>query len=261
MPAVRPGAEVLAAPDGTVHVVGVAEDQLQLITGDRRTPLGPAPDDVTAGLSPDGRTAYLAASTRDREQLLAVDPATSAVTATAEPAGSVGDLAAGADGVTLLLDTETGAALQAYGTDLAPAGRPTDLGPDGDPAGLARADDGTAVATLHDPAASLLRLVTVRDGRAGEPVEVADTEDSGADVAVTPDGRRAFVAQAAYGVDPELLALDLATGKEVGSAVLCVGAGDVGALALDPTTGALAAIGACTQRDGPATTVFVVSGT
>ncbi|MGY1771937.1 hypothetical protein [Blastococcus sp. SYSU D00813] len=258
MPAVRSGAEVLAAPDGALHVVGVAEDQLQLLTGDRRTPLGPAAGDVTAVLSPNGRTAYLATSTQHGEQLLAVDPATSAGIATAEPAGRVADLAAGPDGVVVLLDTDAGAALQTYDTTLVPAAEPVDLGPDGDPAGLARADDSTAVATLHDPAASLLRLLTVRDGRAGEPAEVPDTEDSSADVAVTPDGRRAFVAQAAYGVDPELLTVDLATGEEVGSVVLCVGAGDVSAFALDPTTGALAAIDACARRNGPATTVFVV---
>ncbi|MGY1771930.1 hypothetical protein [Blastococcus sp. SYSU D00813] len=254
MPAVGSGAEVLVAPDGTVLVVGVSGNALQLVAGDRLTPIGPAADDVSAVLSPDARTVYAAASLPDRELLLAVDAAAGTVTATRDVPGPVADLAAGPDGVTLLTD----AGLQTYDDALAPVGPPVELNAEGTPAGLALADDGTAVVTLADPAASLVRLVAVRGGRAGTPIEVADTEDSGADVALTPDGRRALLAQAAYGVDPELLTIDLATGEEISSVVLCVGAGDVGALALDATGEAAAAIGACARTGGPATTVFVV---
>lgn len=254
LPAIGSGAEVLVDPDGTVLVAGVSGDALQLVTGDRRTPIGPAADAVTAVLSPDGRTVHVAASLPDRELLLQIDAAAGTVSATRDLPGPVADLAAGPDGVTLL----TGAGLQAYDDDLAPVGPPVELGADGTPAGLALADDGTAVVTLADPAASLVRLVVVRDGRAGTPIAIPDTEDSGADVAVTPDGRRALLAQAAFGVDPELLTIDLATGEEISSVMLCVGAGDVGALALDADGGTAAAIGACARAGGPATTLFVV---
>ncbi|MGY1813308.1 hypothetical protein [Blastococcus sp. SYSU D00820] len=260
VPAVRDGADLLVAPDGTVHVVGrdATTGELQISTGERVTPLGRLPDTTAGALSPDGRTAYLAVTYADGRppELLAVDLASGTTTA-AEPADPVTHLAATTGGgLTALEVTGSGAALTTYGADLRPTGDPTVLSATDRPAGLAVTPDGTAVLTLDGGDSG--QLLTVSGGEVGQRIDLADTEDSGLDLAVSPDGRSAVVPLSAYQAPPALVTYDLGSGEPTGEVVLCPGGnGALGATALSPDGGTLTAIGVC-RDENRVSTAFLV---
>jgi hypothetical protein len=281
IPAVEQGADLLVTPDGAVHVVGTTEatGELQLVTlpADGRAPesasLGSSPDTVAAALFPDGRTLSVASSWDDGRppQLTAVDLSTRAARATGtvdvgQPA-TVTHLTATPDGgLAALLAVDrgvqgAGVVLSRLDVDLRPTGEPLALVPPdavGRPAGLQVTDDGTVVVSIGEaaPGPSRPQLLTVEHGRVRTAIDLRATEDSGLDLAVDPDGRYAYLPEAAYQVEPGVVTFDLSTGKRVGTVVLCIGAGSLGAVALAADGETLTATGVCLA--GFRTTAFVV---
>ncbi|MGY1771922.1 hypothetical protein [Blastococcus sp. SYSU D00813] len=245
---VASGGELLVTPGDVPLVVGTgaAGDTLELVDGPATTSLGAAPEVVAAALSPDGTSLVVAAAGR---QLLAVDPATGEVTATAEVAdGTVTRLASRPDGgVAALVATDggQGTALLRFDAELRPEGDPVELAPKEAtrPADLQVTDDDTVVVTLAT--ADSGRLLTVTDEEVGLTVDLGRSADSGLDLVVSPDGRSATVPLAALQEEARVATFDLDSGEQVGETVLCDGFGSLGATALSPDGDTLVVTGVC----------------
>ncbi|SDC78770.1 hypothetical protein SAMN05660690_2552 [Geodermatophilus telluris] len=260
------GTQLFVTPDGTALVTGPGR-----LT--RVPPGGALPTVVEVGvvgdaaaLSPDGRRLYLAT---DDGRLAAVDAATGEVTATTALAEglTVQSLAVRPDGgpTALLSDARAPdladvAALATWDDDLQQTAGPIELAPDQPasiPSALQVTDDGTAVATLtagsgDDP----FRVVTV----AGEEVTtfpIPGTDRTPADLAVSPDGRVAYLPVVGFEVESGVVTLDLSDGDQLAAAQLCPGQGAFGQVALAADGATLTVVGSCTTAQAPTSLAFI----
>ena len=252
------GDRLLVTADGTVLVIGPG----------RLTTVGAGTVDLAvtgdvAALSPDGRRLYVANGT----ELAAVDPATGAVQGSVEigEGYTVKALAAAEDGPTALMsdaratDLADVAVLGTWSADLEP-GPVVELAPDRPasiPFALRLTGDGTAVVTLtagsgDDP----YRVVVVEDGEVTASHVIPDTDRTPADLALSPDGRIAYLPVAGFEVTSGVISLDLASGEQLADARLCEGQATFGRVAL--AADRLTVIGSCISGAAPSTTAFVV---
>ncbi len=252
------GDRLFVTADGTVLVAGPG----------RLTTVGGGTVDLAvtgdvAALSPDGRRLYVA----DEARLAAVDPATGAVQDSVDLGEglTVTALAATDGGVTALMsdarapDLADVAALGTWSADLAP-GPLVELAPDRPasiPFALRLTGEGTAVATLtagsgDDP----FRVVVVEDGEVTASHAIPGTDRTPADLAVSPDGRVAYLPVAGFEVTSGVITLDLASGEQLADARLCEGQGVFGRVALAGDR--LTVIGSCISSEAPSSTAFVV---
>ncbi len=253
-----PTTRLFTTPDGGVLVLG--PDRLTTVDGgtvDIRVPAD------AAALSPGGDVLYLAGAT----QLSAVDPATGAVRGTVDldDGLTVQALAATDDGVTALMsdarapDLADVAALVTWSADLE-AGPLVELAPDQPasiPFALRVAADGTAVATLTAGSGDdAHRVVVVEDGEVTAFHTIAGTDRTPADLAVSPDGRVAYLPVAGFETTSSVVTLDLGSGEQLADARLCDGQGTFGRVALAGDR--LTVIGSCIDADGSSSTAFVV---
>ncbi|MGY1784672.1 hypothetical protein [Geodermatophilus sp. SYSU D00698] len=252
-----PGEQLFVGPDGAVLVLGPG----RLTTvGVGTVELGV--DGDTAALSPDGRRLYVTGGGR----LAALDPATGAVQATADldPGLTVKTLAAGPDGPVALmsdaraLDLADVAVLGTWTEDLGRAelvelasDRPASI-----PSALRLTDDGDAVVTLTVHGDDPFRVTVVEDGEVTAAHPIPGTDRAPADLALSPDGRVAYLAVAGFEVESGLVTLDLSSGEQLAAGRLCEGQGTFGRVAL--TDDRLTVIGACVGGDNSSTTAFVL---
>ncbi len=245
-------------PDGGVLVLGPGG---LTTVGGGTVALDVAAD--AAALSPDGSRLYVAGGGR----LAAVDPATGRTAATVDldEGLTVTALAARDDGPTALLtdarapDLADVAVLGTWSAELEPA-PVVELAPDRPasiPSALRLAGDGTAVVTLtagsgDDP----FRVVVVRDGEVTASHAVPGTDRTPADLAVSPDGRVAYLPVAGFETTSSVVTLDLTTGEQLADARLCEGQGTFGRVAL--TGDRLTVIGSCITTAASSSTAFVV---
>ena len=252
------GDRLFVTADGTVLVA--APGRLTTVGGET-VELG-VPGEVTA-LSPDGRRLYVAGGT----QLAALDPATGEVQdSVALGRGyTVQALAATDDGVTALMsdaravDLADVAVLAVWDGQLE-AGPVTELAPDSPasvPSALRLTADGTAVVTLtagsgEDP----FRVVVVGDGEVTASHAVPGTDRTPADLAVSPDGRVAYLPVAGFEVESGVISLDLDSGEQLADVQLCDGQATFGRVASAGQR--LTVIGSCITGALPSSTAFVV---
>ncbi|MGY1737031.1 hypothetical protein [Geodermatophilus sp. SYSU D00684] len=252
-----PGEQLFVGPDGAVLVLGPG----RLTTvGGGTVELGVAGE--AAALSPDGRRLYVVAEGR----VAAVDPATGALQATADlaPGLTVKDLAAGPDGPVALmsdaraLDLADVAVLGTWAEDLRRAelvelasDRPASI-----PSALRLTEDGDAVVTLTVHGDDPFRVTVVEDGEVTATHPIPGTDRPPADLAVSPDGRVAYLAVAGFEVESGVVTLDLESGGQIDDARLCEGQGTFGRVAL--TGDRLTVIGACINADNSSSTAFVL---
>ncbi|SFO42788.1 hypothetical protein SAMN05660359_03392 [Geodermatophilus obscurus] len=241
---------VLVAGPGRLTTVGAGTVDLA-VTGD------------VAALSPDGRRLYVA----NGSELAAVDPATGAVQGSVEigEGYTVTALAAAEDGPIALMsdaratDLADVAVLGTWSADLEP-GPVVELAPDRPasiPFALRLTGDGTAVVTLtagsgDDP----YRVVVVEDGEVTASHVIPGTDRTPADLALSPDGRIAYLPVAGFEVTSGVISLDLASGEQLADARLCEGQATFGRVAL--AADRLTVIGSCISGAAPSTTAFVV---
>ncbi|MGY1833137.1 hypothetical protein ACI8AA_22205 [Geodermatophilus sp. SYSU D01180] len=252
-----PGEQLFVGPDGAVLVLGPG--RLTTVGGGT---VELAVDGETAALSPDGRRLYVVAEGR----LAAVDPATGEVQATTdlEPGLTVKTLAAGPDGPVALmsdaraLDLADVAVLGTWADDLGRAelaelasDRPASI-----PSALRLTDDGDAVVTLTVHGDDPFRVTVVEDGEVTAAHPIPGTDRAPADLALSPDGRVAYLAVAGFEVESGVVTLDLSSGEQLAAGRLCEGQGTFGRVAL--TDDRLTVIGACVGRDNSSTTAFVL---
>ncbi|SHG42982.1 YncE family protein [Geodermatophilus nigrescens] len=255
------GRHLLVMPDGTALVVGPGT-----LT---RVPPGGGPDVVpldadatAAALSPDGRRLYLA----DERRVAAVDPSTgeTAGTVDLDDGLTVQRLAASDDGVTALLsdarapDLADVAALATWDDRLRETAR-VELAPDQPasvPFGLRLAGDGTAVATLSAGGDEPFRVVVVEDGEVTASHAIPGTDRTPPDLAVSPEGRVAYLPVAGFEVTSGVITLDLDSGEQLDDVRLCDGQGTFGRVALGKE--ALVVVGSCISSDAPSSTAFAL---
>ncbi len=252
------GEQLFVTADGTALVA--APGRLSTVGG---SSIDLAAVGDVAALSPDGRRLYVAGE----ERLTALDATTGEVEdgTDLEPGLTVRALAASDDGVTALMSDARAADLAdvaVLGTwdagladdalvELAPD-RPASI-----PSALRLADDGTAVVTLtagsgDDP----FRVVAVADGEVTASHAIPGTDRTPVDLAVSPDGRVAYLPVAGFEVTSGVITLDLAGGEQLGDVRLCDGQGTFGRVAL--TGEALTVVGSCITAEGSSSTAFVV---
>ncbi len=137
------------------------------------------------------------------------------------------------------------------------------------------APDGVDVLDLAaGPAGTLALLADSADPRVGYLAEVtgdgpgdvrrlddaggqlAVTDRTPADLAVSPDGRIAYLPVAGFEVTSGVVTLDLRTGEQLADARLCEGQATFGRVALAGDR--LTVIGSCITSKAPSTTAFVV---
>ncbi len=253
------GDRLFVTADGTVLVAGPG----------RLTTVGGGTVDLAvtgdvAALSPDGRRLYVA----NESELAAVDPATGAVQGSVELGDgfTVTALATTDDGVTALMsdaravDLADVAVLATWDDRLRQRDQPVELAPDRPasiPFGLRVTDDGTAVVTLtagsgDDP----YRVVVVEDGEVTASHAIPGTDRTPADLALSPDGRIAYLPVAGFEVTSGVISLDLDSGEQLADARLCDGQATFGRVAL--TGERLTVIGSCIEGAPPSSTAFVV---
>lgn len=256
------GDRLFVTADGTVLVADPGRLTTVGGTGDGASVELAVAGDVAA-LSPDGRRLYVADGTR----LAALDPATGAVRSSADldERLTVTDLAATDDGVTALASDARSpeladvAVLATWDARLR-GGAVVELAPDRPasiPFALRVTGGGTAVATLtagSDEDAH--RVVVVEDGEVTASHVVPGTDRTPADLAVSPDGRVAYLPVAGFEVTSGVVNLDLASGEQLADARLCDGQATFGRVALSGE--GLAVIGSCISGAAPSTTAFVV---
>ncbi|PWW23460.1 hypothetical protein JD79_02634 [Geodermatophilus normandii] len=257
------GTELLVTPDGTALVVGPDRITSLPADGDPTVTEVVLEELAAAALSPDGRRLY--AATADR--LVGLDPRTGETTAETDLGEglTVAALEAGPDGPVALLsdarapDLADVAVLGTWDEDLREP-ELVELAPDRPasiPSALRLADDGTAVATLtagsgDDP----FRVVVVKDGEVTASHAVPGTDRTPADLAVSPDGRVAYLPVAGFEVESGVITLDLAGGEQLADARLCEGQATFGRVALSGDR--LTVIGSCISSEAASTTAFVV---
>ncbi len=253
-----PASRVFTTPGGEVLLLGPG----RLTTVDGGTVDLAVPTDAAA-LSPGGDVLYLAGAGR----LSAVDPATGAVRAGVrlDDGLTVRALAATDDGVTALMSDARSveladvAVLGTWTADLDP-GPVVELAPDRPasiPFALRVTAGSTAVATLtagsEDDAH---RVVVVDDGEVTASHVVPGTDRTPADLAVSPDGRVAYLPVSGFETTSSVVSLDLISGERLGDARLCDGQGTFGRVALAGDR--LTVIGSCITSAAPSSTAFVV---
>ncbi len=252
-----PASRLFTAPDGEVLVLGPG----RLTTVDGGTVDLPVPADAAA-LSGDGDVLYLANAT----ELAAVDPVTGEVQGSVDldEGLTVAALAAGDDGVTALVsdarapDLADVAVLVTWDGRLRETAR-VELAPDQPasiPFALRLADDGTAVATLTAGGDEPFRVVVVEDGEVTASHAIPGTDRTPVDLAVSPDGRVAYLPVAGFEVTSGVVTLDLASGEQLADARLCDGQATFGRVALAGDR--LTVIGSCISSAAPSSTAFVV---
>ncbi len=252
-----PASRVFATPDGEILVLGPG----RLTTVDGGTVDLAVPADAAA-LSPDGDVLYLASAV----ELTAVDPATGDVQGSVDldEGLTVAALAAGDDGVTALVsdarapDLADVAVLVTWDDGLRETAR-VELAPDQPasiPSALRLADDGTAVATLTAGGDEPFRVVVVEDGEVTGSHAIPGTDRTPVDLAVSPDGRVAYLPVAGFEVTSGVVTLDLASGEQLADARLCDGQATFGRVALAGDR--LTVIGSCISSAAPSSTAFVV---
>ncbi|WP_369253374.1 hypothetical protein [Geodermatophilus amargosae] len=256
------GTQLLVAEDGTALVVG--PDRITTVPpgGDPTVTEVVLKELVDAALSPDGRRLYAATPGR----LVGLDPRTGETTAETDldEGLTVAALEAGRDGPVALMsdarapDLADVAVLGTWDEDLRQAGT-VELAPDQPasiPSALRLADDGTAVATLTAGSGDPYRVVTVRDGEVRASHAVPGTDRPLADLAVSPDGRVAYLPVAGFEVTSGVITLDLAGGQQLADARLCEGQATFGRVALAGER--LTVIGSCISSEAASSTAFVV---
>ncbi|GAB3316168.1 hypothetical protein GCM10027451_32590 [Geodermatophilus aquaeductus] len=257
------GTELLVADDGTALVVGPDRITTVPTDGDPTVTEVVLKELAAAALSPDGTRLYAATPGR----LVGLDPRTGETTAETDLGEglTVAELEAGPDGpVALMSDARAAdladvAVLGTWDEDLRQPGT-VELAPDRPasiPSALRLADDGTAVVTLtagsgDDP----FRVVVVRDGEVTASHAVPGTDRIPADLAVSPDGRVAYLPVAGFEVESGVITLDLAGGEQLGTARLCEGQGTFGRVALSGDR--LTVVGSCIGSEAASTTAFLV---
>ncbi len=266
------GTQLFVLPDGATLVTGPGR-----LT---RVPPGGAPPTVTelgvtgdtAALSPDGSRLYVATTPDGGSAgtLTAVDAGTGEVVTTTDldEGLTVRALAVRPDGgpTALLSDARAPdladvATLATFDERLEPVDGPVELAPDRPasiPSALQVTDDGTAVATLtagsgDDP----FRVVTVADGEVTASHAIPGTDRVPADLAVSPDGRVAYLPVVGFEVESGVITLDLSDGEQVAHAQLCPGQGAFGRVALAADGATLTVIGSCTTSEDPSTLAFI----
>ncbi|SFP89789.1 hypothetical protein SAMN05660464_0048 [Geodermatophilus dictyosporus] len=256
------GTQLSTTADGTVLVTGPG--RLTRITPGQE----PAVVELDVGgdpaaLSPDGRRLYVATDRR----LAAVDAGTGDVVASTDLGEglTVAALAVGADGgpIALLSDARAPdladvAVLGTWDADLQGTGL-VELAPDEPasiPSALEVADDGTAVATLTAGGDEPFRVVTVADGEVTASHAIPGTDRTPADLAVSPDGRVAYLTVVGFEVESGVVSLDLAGGGQLAAVQLCEGQGAFGRVEL--AGDALTVVGSCITSAPPSTTAFIV---
>ncbi|MGY1606393.1 hypothetical protein [Geodermatophilus sp. SYSU D00700] len=257
------GDRLFVTPDGTALVT--APGRLTTVPpGGEPTVTGLDVVGDTAAVSPAGDRLYVAGE----DTIAAVDPVTGEIRGTAELESglTVRALAVGPDGgpTALLSDARAPdladvAVLGTWSDDLEQTGL-VELAPDRPasiPGALRLADDGTAVVTLtagsgDDP----FRVVTVADGEVTASHAVPGTDRPLADLAVSPDGRAAYLPVAGFEVESGVVTLDLGSGEQLDDVRLCEGQGTFGRMAL--TGDRLTVIGSCITAEAASSTAFVV---
>jgi hypothetical protein len=258
------GTELLVAPDGTALVVGPDRITSVPASGDPTVTEVVLKGLAAAALSPDGSRLY--AATTDR--LVSLDAATGDTRAETDLGEglTVVALAVPDDGGPTALmsdarapDLADVAVLGTWDEDLKEFDL-VELAPDRPasiPSALRLADDGTAVVSLtagsgDDP----FRAVTVRDGEVRASHAVPGTDRPLADLAVSPDGRVAYLPVAGFEVESGVVTLDLAGGEQLADVRLCEGQAAFGRVALAGER--LTVIGSCITAEAASSTAFVI---
>jgi hypothetical protein len=257
---------VHVAPDGTVVIAGIVENQGPRIVvvppgADEAEVVTPAiagnPDTVQSALSPDGTTLYVHARWWDDEtqpyELLALDVATGQVTATAPlPAtANAVEIVAGADGtVTALLSLEAAedihtTQLATFDAALTPTGT-TELNP-GDQSfatTFTLTSDGSAVVpvALGPWEARQAAVLLVRGGTVTRLADLPDADEPAP--AVTTGGGTAYLTYATAAEEARVGVVDLASGELVDDVFLCF-TGSFRTIDLAPDGDTATALGSC----------------